>query len=848
MEYALVVGWLIAYAALAAAGLPLALRLFPRLPGRGAGFALPISLVVVTTVVYWVGRVSFGPVAVGVGVAALLVASLAAGLDLSALRDGRIELARGLLEGESGPSTRFDDGDGRSARLDTDGGARADASTERGARSPSERAGSGGDAVRLRIALGEVAAVFVLGFLFVLAFRAVDPAVHAGGGEKFLDFGLLKSLSRADALPPEDVWFAGEPVRYYYGGHLMASVLSTLTGTAPAYAYNLALAGFYGMLVAAAYDLAGAIAAARGASRRLAGGLAAFFVGFAGNLVTVGWLALFFLPRSLRRAVAERIAGHTSEYTAEAVLAEFADFNYWHASRVIPDTINEFPLFSWLNGDLHAHMMGTPFLLLGAALAYSYYRTPAAETRRRWAVVFVAGPVLAGLQVVVDTWSFPSIFGLLWLSLVFAPANPLTLLPGRLADRFAPLAGESWLAAEAIRAAGALVVAASAGGLALLLGLPFLLGAGAGREIAVLAPDARSAFGPLVFVHGAFLVAFFVYLLGRLRVERPWLLVGSLLALGVVALLQNAAVLLLVAPLLVFGWLALRLDRNVGYETALVVAGAGLVLLVEFVYVKEQAGPLRMNTVFKTYMQVWVLWGTAAGAALALLVRGRATETAATERTVGDRIAPAAGGLRRMAAPAFVALLVLSTVPYGALALYDHFDSHAGDEPTLSATAFVERDHPEEAPAIRWLDARGGQPAILSAPATSAYPGTERGSYPYPPGMYSWDSSPAASLTGVPTVAGWAHEVGYRGSDAYYGRVVDVDAAYTGPTEKRVAILKKYEVRYIWVGPAERARYAEITVDETPGVEVAFESPAVTVYEVDRERLPAGGADAEREN
>ena len=121
--------------------------------------------------------------------------------------------------------------------------------------------------------------MFTIAFLFVIAIRAVDPAVHPSGGEKFLDFGLLKSLLRTDALPPEDFWFVGEPVQYYYGGHLLTVLLAKITFTPARYAYNLALAGFFGMVVTVAYGLAGAVAAARGRSAGVAGTLAAFFVG-----------------------------------------------------------------------------------------------------------------------------------------------------------------------------------------------------------------------------------------------------------------------------------------------------------------------------------------------------------------------------------------------------------------------------------------------------------------------------------------------------------------------------------------------------------------------------------------
>ncbi|EJN60583.1 DUF2298 domain-containing protein [Halogranum rubrum] len=773
MELVPLVLWLLLYALLAGAGLPLALRLFAPLPTRGVGFALPVALVVLTTVGYWVGHLAFGVVAPVVGLLVLLALSALAGLDRDALRERRVEPAADL---------DFD----RSAAVDT-------------------------------------VAVFLVAFAFLVLVRAADPAVHAGGGEKFLDFGLLKSLMMSPTLPPEDMWFAGEPVRYYYGGHLTTALVAKLAGVAPAYAYNLSLAGFYAMLVTAAFDLAGSVAAARGGSRRTAGLFAAFFVGFASNLVTASRLVLLAVPDPLRTQIATALA-EQSRYSVADFLAGPSSFSYWSASRVIPGTINEFPLFAWLNGDLHAHMMGTVFLLLGAALCYSYYRTPATNRRRRWALIFLVLPLLGSVQIYTDTWSFPSIFGLLFLTLTFAPADPLTVFSESLPRRLRGSIGDSWLGGELVRTLSALVITASAGGLAVLLSLPFLLAAGASREVAFLTLEMRSPLGPLLLVHGAFLVAFAAYLYDRLGVDSSrLLLVVALAAVGVVAALQQFAVLFAVAPLLVFGWLALRMDRDVGYETVLVVAGAGLVLLVEFLYVKEQAGPGRMNTVFKTYMQVWVLWGTAMGAVLSGLLRSPSL---------------AAPKLRLRAARSvlgvvLVVALVASTSVYGAFAVSQHFDQHSGS--TLDATAFATEQHPEEAKAIDWLDERAtAETTLLSAPATSIYPDAQNGSYPYPPGMYSWDSSPAASLTGVPTVAGWHHEVGYRGYDAYHQRVRVVDAAYTGSTEEFQSVVSEYDVEYVWVGPAERARYGDtLSISERPGVEVAYETEAVTVYRVD---------------
>ena len=776
--------WWVALVTLAAAGLPLAALLLRPLPDRGAGFALPAALAVLFVPVYWLGHVRFGPLTAAVGALVL------AGASILASRRGPTPHVR-----------RF----------------------------------------------AEVLGVFTLAFLFVVAIRAVDPSAHPGGGEKYLDYGMLKSLLRGTTLPPEDVWFAGEPVSYYYGGHMLSATLATLTATPARYAYNLALAGFYGMVVAAAYGLAGSIAESRGHSYRLAGGLGAFFVGIASNLVPPLQAVLIALPDDVALPIARWIAERTALGVEEISSADA--FSYWTASRVIPGTVNEFPLFAWLNGDLHAHMMSTSFLLLVAGVGLAYFLTPAGSIRRRRLLVYGAVPPLAGMLAVTNTWSFPSAVGVTALAVLFADAPPRDLLPAAVARRLpgdvhrgasgAPDGGLASLAsasasdglrAELSRLASAVAVAVGVAVLAVLWVLPFVLGpaTGADRSIALVAD--RSDLLGLLLHHGWFLGIYGAYLLSRFDPADGWRLPVAAVVAGLVVLTLavDLAVLAAVLPLLALAWYLLRREAGVGYESVLFVAGAGLVIVVDLVFVVEEAGPGRFNTVFKTYAQVWILWATGAAAALVGVLPRPGRALAARARSAGatGRGSTTALTPRRWLAWGLAALLVVSLSFYGGATLASHFGDPVQPEPTLDATMDAQIYHPAEWEAIQYLDGLPGQPNMASAPACWCNP-RDSGVLPY-----RWANGPA-SLSGVPTLAGWGHEAGYRGSEVYMERVRDVETIYTGSREERVALLRQYDVEYIYVGPNERTLYGDPDFDGAPELSVAFQNDQVTIYAVD---------------
>ncbi|MFP4530153.1 MAG: DUF2298 domain-containing protein [Halodesulfurarchaeum sp.] len=771
MELGVILVWLGLFLGLGALALPVASLLFANFADRGAGLAIPLAFAVLGISAYWIGQFRFG-----------VVGALGAVLVLAFL--SLLSVRRGVTI------------DGRRFR--------------------------------------NAAIVFTLAYLLLILIRLYRPGAVPGGGEKFLDFGLLASLLRASTLPPQDMWFAGETVQYYYGGHMLAAVFALLTDTGPRFAYNTALAGYFAAYVTAAWGLAGAITAELDRPYWVGGALGAFFVGLAGNLSTPARLLVWLLPDRLGTAFAGLLG-----LEVQGLATGPMNFHYWYASRVIHGNaagdwqlITEFPFFAFLNGDLHAHMMSPVFLLLGVGLAFAIWKRPETARRGRVLRLLAIAPVV-GLLVVTNTWSAPALFGMTVLALLFAPAAPWTVFPAGIRERFdvrltgRPVATET---GRVVTAGGLALVVAVLGA---LFAFPFLTGAASGRSIGFL-PTPRSNLGGLLLVYGAFLGITSAYLAARSD-RRDWWGVAVVVAgLVVAATFVRAPALALFLPLLLGAWYLLRTREDPSFELVMVVGALGLLLLVEFVYVIEEAGPGRMNTLFKISAQVWALWSVAAGVMGAWLVGpagpGPALGDARRwfERRIhawrsrnvpnpGIESSPGATTQKQRLAVVLLLVLVVSLSIYPVLGTIWGIGS-ASTGPTLDAHDYIDEDHPEEAAAIRWLANRSGQPTMVSAPGTE---------------IYRWVNAPS-SMTGIPTVAGWNHEVGYRGAEAYRDRVRDVEIIFeTAEPESRRLLLDKYDVTYIYVGPIERERYDPPNYATEPGIEVAYDDAHVTIYRVE---------------
>lgn len=735
--------WLLALEALALATFALLFPLLPRLPDRGFSLAKILGLLLVAYLAWLAGSLGNGPGIPGRGNAGAV--------------------GRGPFPLPFAPATLWL----CAAPLVLVGAAAA----------WRQRAELRAFGRARRAALLGAEAVFLAFFLLGILLRLLNPDLWhpARGGEKPMDFAYFNAVLRSAAFPPYDPWHAGGFINYYYFGFVLVGALTHLSGAAPGVAYNLAVATVLGLTAlgswGAVYNLLGGRGDAAGEQRALAAaGLAPALGLILGNLAQAVW----FL----------------NGYAAEQAAKGRPEWAYWDATRIVPGTVNEFPFFTFLFGDLHAHMLVMPLSLALLGLAVAYARDVPRQAGRAVACALAMG-LLAGAIRATNTWDYPTFVGLAALllavagwrasrgqgvarSLLWIAGPPLLMaISGNLF--FAP-----FVANFATESSGVELWRESMA--------PTLLGQVLGASRTTL----REAF--LLYGHWLFAAATAGALLLQ-RLARPKVAAGAAaiaVGIAVIGLALHWPALALLIPLLGAAlWLLWRLRRA---PLALLVpglwlaGGLGLLALVEVVTVRGDIG--RMNTVFKFGLHAWMLFALGTAALL-------------------PRLWAAPGVVPRLITRGGMVLLAVAALVYPLTATPARAaDRWAPDAPrTLDGAAFMaavsaERygeafSVDEDAAAIAWLRRNvSGTPVILEAHQPS----------------YQWAGRVAAH-TGLPTLLGWEwHQVQQRNAvgagPVIAARQQAVQRIYAGADpDEALALLRRYGVEYVYVGGVERASY-----------------------------------------
>lgn len=220
--------------------------------------------------------------------------------------------------------------------------------------------------------------LFIIVFVIFAISRSLSPDLNHT--EQPMDLMLLNAVITSPSYPPQDPWLSGEVVSYYYFGYLMFGVLANLAWQAPQVAYNLGIATVAALSAVTVFGIVFNLIRISYGSwlGAIFGALAGvFFLVFASNLV--GTLELLRSSGIGSEGFWEfwGVQGLTAtSQPSHSWRPDDSLWWWWRASRVVPGTINEFPMFSFLLGDLHPHVMSIPFVLLVVGIGLQIYQTP----------------------------------------------------------------------------------------------------------------------------------------------------------------------------------------------------------------------------------------------------------------------------------------------------------------------------------------------------------------------------------------------------------------------------------------------------------------------------------------
>jgi len=528
--------------------------------------------------------------------------------------------------------------------------------------------------------------VFLGAFLAFAAVRAAYPDLWhmTWGGERTQEVSFTNAILRSQYFPPADPWFAGGTLNYYYYGQYLTGMLMKLVGIPVATGFNLALPTLYALTLSIAFSIG-----YNATGRAWVGGAAAALEGVLGSLYPIQQFAALapahagpsFIPgvAGLRDA----FGGLVAVLTHQNGLQLPSDF-FWNSSRNLSispsDAINEFPIWSFTYGDMHAHVIDIPIVLgvILLALAVSGLghdrRDDVPFYRLRIPQLLLLGAlmaVVAGATGPTNLWDLPTAllllvagFGLRGWFALGRRGWPLVLrdlvLPGGVLGLLCLALYRPFYASVLGISSGFTFLAPSTptDQYLLHLGLPLFL------LVSFLAVFLQRQTRPLERLERlGTALQFTLYYRGRrhdlprlyrladglargrraganrptARLSVHLLLFGALLAVGL--LVAGFTTLALIAALLTPATIALVeagararwLDprQSQPFALALAIMGLALTAIPDFV-MQNEAG--RMNTFFKLYNQAWPLLALSGALALAALVPPRRRAVPAEER------------------------------------------------------------------------------------------------------------------------------------------------------------------------------------------------------------------------
>jgi YYY domain-containing protein len=593
-------------------------------------------------------------------------------------------------------------------------------------------------------------ALFFLVFFIMILIRMLQPGIYYLPFEKPSNLALISSIMRAPLVPPLDPWLAGGTSEvYYYLGHWCFAILGLIAHIPSWVVFQLILPTVASVSAVQLYGIGKLIL------RRFS--LLPVILLFITNLEFVRQYILgadFFslLPRS-----ASAIAG----------------------------TYTDYPLYSFLFGDVHAHTMTTfnlSFFLLMIVYLFTQWQKLINSERALCAI-------LAGI-------SLGTMFGMnVWNVFAYGPIFALAAIiiwyqTHRGAEGGEESSGaQTWVLKTCThlyhdisdvvkKRVGLSHSAAAVWYLWILVPLftflsyaPFFLMMRPYGAHGIGFVSTKTALPEFFFTFGFFLFLFVCTLYSDIK-KHP-----ELLAIALPFFIAGYSMIGLILVLLAY-----LIARHENVSDFLFGCGLVLVLLCEFIYIIDSTNA-RSNTMWKIYYTAWLLLGVGALCSASIRFEQFMDQVCHTEKgAIIEKYLPklAVGG---------VVLLILSVPLLTNDLKYLSYNSIQG----LEGFTWMKHSNPGDYAAAMYLRELPGEYVLVATP-----------------GDLNLYSTRITYLTGIPTILGVSsHVLGWRGYDPpgwIEERMVDVSIIYEQP-ERSSEIMAKYNADFLILGAPERLAY-----------------------------------------
>ncbi len=384
---------------------------------------------------------------------------------------------------------------------------------------------------------------FLLMFLFFLFLRSLAP--EAFGAEKLMDFAFLNTVLEAKKFHPPDPFFAHGTLNfYYYFGYVIGAGITLMSFVPPEIGFNVAIATIPAYFVMLGYGLLRELTAKNtDKGDKVGKGLivGTIFIACSGDLYAVYELVMDFIKGKLPSFLF-----------------------YWNATRVIDDvtygkTINEFPYFSFIHADYHAHFVALPIKLLALIFVYRYFKKDASYGFYLIPLIFIL--------FATNSWDAPVFLFITVLASAYRYKSTL--------DK-----------AELLK--GGVIVLAS------ILSILILYSTMETPSARLFLTSERTDIWQFFLFFGILILLNYLYLKDEIFSR-----IGLLLAVAGIVGFFISPIMLLIIPLLVSSF---RKYLKGDFGSMLIFSASLLILACEFIAIES-----RLNTFFKFYLAAWVL-------------------------------------------------------------------------------------------------------------------------------------------------------------------------------------------------------------------------------------------------